>query len=56
MVEFWLSLGAFMASHMIISRTGLRPRLIEWLGERFYYLTPLGQFGHDDGVGHYGGH
>jgi uncharacterized membrane protein len=38
MVEFWLSLGAFMASHMIISRTRLRPRLIEWFGERFYYL------------------
>lgn len=36
MLEFYLSLLAFLTSHMLVSRTRLRPWLVEWMGTKKY--------------------
>lgn len=38
MFEFWLSLFVFMASHSVISRSGLRDWLVGRLGEKLYLI------------------
>lgn len=38
MLQFWIALFVFLASHSVISRTGLRPFLVARLGERHYLL------------------
>lgn len=37
MLQFWISLLVFLASHSVISRTKLRPLLIRRLGEKNYF-------------------
>lgn len=36
MLDFWVSLGTFIASHLLISRTALKPWLVTRLGMRAY--------------------
>lgn len=38
MLNFWVSLGAFVGSHILVSRTGLKPWLVARLGMKTYLV------------------
>ena len=38
MIQFWISLIVFLGTHVLVSRTGLRPFLVRCLGERRYII------------------